>query len=41
MHMAAVLGDMTNTFKALQAGLSVEGITMYPVSAKAGWFGYY
>ena len=29
MHTAVVLADMTNTFKALQAGLSVEGITMY------------
>ena len=29
MQTAMVLGDMSNTFKALQAGLSVEGITMY------------
>ena len=29
MQTAMVLGDMSNTFKALQAGLTVEGITMY------------
>ncbi len=29
MQTVTVLGDMSNTLKALQAGLSVEGITMY------------
>ena len=29
MQTAVVLAEMSNTFKALQAGLTVEGITMY------------
>ncbi|MCP4836822.1 MAG: hypothetical protein GY895_18880, partial [Phycisphaera sp.] len=29
MHAIAVFAEMSSTFKALQAGMTVEGITMY------------